>query len=65
MIEIKPVQTKKDKRSFLNFPWKIYKDDPLWVPPLIPERAKVIDPEQGLFFKDGTAPAVLHWKFRV
>ena len=62
MIEIKPVQTKKDKRSFLNFPWKIYKDDPLWVPPLIPERAKVIDPEQGLFFKDGTAELFIAWK---
>ena len=44
MIEIKPVQTKKEKRDFLAFPWTIYKNDPLWVPPLVSERAKVIDP---------------------
>ncbi len=55
MIEIKPVITRKEKRVFLTFPWTIYRNDPLWVPPLVPERAKVIDPKQGLFFKDGTA----------
>ncbi|NTW11984.1 MAG: GNAT family N-acetyltransferase [Anaerolineales bacterium] len=55
MIEIKPVQTNKEKRTFLTFPWRIYKGDPLWVPPILSERARVIDPAQGLFFKDGIA----------
>jgi GNAT superfamily N-acetyltransferase len=62
MIQIKPVQTKEEKRIFLIFPWRIYKDDPLWVPPIIPERAKVIDPRQGLFFKDGSAELFIAWK---
>jgi len=62
MIEIKPVITKKEKHIFLTFPWTIYKSDPLWVPPLLSERAKVIDPEQGLFFKDGTAELFIAWK---
>jgi GNAT superfamily N-acetyltransferase len=62
MIEIKPVQTKKEKHIFLAFPWRIYKKDPIWVPPLVPERAKVIDPKQGLFFKDGTAELFIAWK---
>ncbi|HEY5728746.1 MAG TPA: hypothetical protein VIS72_01750, partial [Anaerolineales bacterium] len=62
MIEIKPVRTKKDRRTFLTFPWTIYRNDPLWVPPLISERAKVIDPERGLFFKDGFAGFFIAWK---
>jgi GNAT superfamily N-acetyltransferase len=62
MIEIQPVQTGKEKRLFLTFPWRIYKGDPLWVPPLIPERAKVVDPEHGLFFKDGTAEFFIAWR---
>lgn len=62
MIEIKPVRTEQDTRLFLTFPWRIYKDDPLWVPPLLSERAKVIDPGQGLFFKDGTAEFFIAWK---
>ncbi len=62
MIEIKPVQTNQEKRTFLTFPWMIYRDDPLWAPPLLAERAKAIDPRQGLFFKDGTADLLLAWK---
>lgn len=33
-IEIKPVETSKDKKCFINLPWTIYKNDPNWVPPL-------------------------------
>ena len=54
-VEMRQVVSKKEKRIFLNFPWRIYKNDPLWVPPLLSEREKTIDPERGLFFKDGTA----------
>jgi len=54
-IEMRGVVTKREKRLFLTFPWRIYKNDLLWVPPLLSERAKVIDPGQGNFFKDGDA----------
>jgi GNAT superfamily N-acetyltransferase len=64
MIEIKPVQTKKEKNIFLTHPWTIYSNDPLWVPPILSERAKVIDPAQGLFFKDGHAELFIAWKDR-
>lgn len=62
MIEIQPVRTKRERNIFLTFPWTIYKDDPLWVPPLLSERARVIDPARGLFFKDGKAEFFLAWK---
>jgi GNAT superfamily N-acetyltransferase len=61
-IEIHPIQTKRERNIFLTFPWTIYKNDPLWVPPILSERAKVIDSEQGLFFKDGDAELFLAWK---
>ena len=28
------VQTRRDKKRFLELPWKLYRDDPLWIPPL-------------------------------
>jgi GNAT superfamily N-acetyltransferase len=62
MIEIKPVVTRRDKRTFLNFPWRIYKNDPLWVPPIISERARLIDPGRGIFYKDGFAELFIVWK---
>lgn len=33
-IEIKPVESARDKKVFVNLPWSIYKNDPNWVPPL-------------------------------
>ncbi|UCH09703.1 MAG: GNAT family N-acetyltransferase [Fidelibacterota bacterium] len=54
-IEVQLVRTARERRALLTFPWRIYRDDPLWVPPLLPERAKVIDPERGVFFQRGAA----------
>ncbi len=62
MIEVKLVITKLERNIFLTFPWRIYKDDPLWVPPLLPERAKVIDPKRGAFFKNGYADLFIAWQ---
>ena len=61
-IEMRKVVTKKEKRVFLTFPWRIYKNDPLWVPPLLSERSKVVDPSQGNFFKDGMAELFIAYK---
>jgi GNAT superfamily N-acetyltransferase len=61
-IEIRTVSSRRERRQFLTFPWKIYQDDPLWVPPLIPERLKVIDPLTGAFFKRGEAEFFSIWK---
>lgn len=41
MITIKEVKTKKDKRIFLNFPLKLYKDNPYFVPPLYMDEKKI------------------------
>ena len=54
-IQVTPVRNARQKRTFLTFPWQIYKGDPLWVPPLLPERRKALDPQRGIFFKDGYA----------
>ena len=61
-VAIRQVSSKREKRIFLTFPWRVYKDDPLWIPPLLPERAKAIDPAQGRFFKDGEAEFFIAWK---
>lgn len=60
-IVVKPVQTKAEKKIFLEFPWRIYQNDPVWVPPLLPERANQIDPDKGVFFKRGKAEFFIAW----
>jgi len=62
MIEIRPANTRRDKHKFLTFPWRIYKNDPLWVPPILSERVKAADPRTGAFFKSGYADFFIAWK---
>ncbi|MBV6397177.1 MAG: hypothetical protein HFACDABA_02782 [Anaerolineales bacterium] len=62
MIQIIPVTTLHERKTFLAFPWRIYKNDPFWVPPLMNARAKTIDPMRGTFFKDGVAEFFLACK---
>ncbi len=61
-IDVRPVCTRRDRRTFLTFPWRIYRHDPLWVPPLLPERARTIDPARGVFFKRGEAEFFIAWR---
>lgn len=61
-IEVRPVYTAAERRTFLRFPWRIYRDDPLWVPPLLPERAATTDPRKGVFFKRGRADFFIAWR---
>ncbi len=61
-IQVRPIQSRREQELFLAFPWRIYKGDPLWVPPLLPERRKVIDPQRGRFFQDGYAELFIAWK---
>ncbi len=61
-ILIRKVGTKNDLDIWLRFPWVIYKDDPLWVPPLLPERRAVLDPERGAFLQRGDADLFLAYK---
>ena len=54
-VEVLPVRSGREKRDFLNFPWRIYRGDPLWVPPLIMDRRQATDPRRGEFFLHGEA----------
>ncbi|MBN1638494.1 MAG: hypothetical protein JW866_05985 [Ignavibacteriales bacterium] len=52
-IEIKKVESKKDLLNFIKFPWKIYKDNPHWVPPLIFDQKKIFNKKINPFFSHG------------
>ncbi|MCX7608327.1 MAG: GNAT family N-acetyltransferase [Anaerolineales bacterium] len=63
-LRIRPVRTWWERETFLTFPWRIYRNDPLWVPPLLSERRARIDPQRGLFFRDGYAEFFIAWQGR-
>jgi hypothetical protein len=51
-ISIEKVEAQHQRRRFATFPWQIYKDDPLWVPPLLPERMKQLQKPPTEMFGD-------------
>jgi len=51
-IEIKTVISKKEFNQFLKFPWKIYKNDKNWVPPLLMEKKEILNKKKNPFFDD-------------
>jgi GNAT superfamily N-acetyltransferase len=54
-IEIRRADSWWQRRRLVTFPWKIYADDPLWIPPLVPDRMKVTSSRRGTFFARGEA----------
>jgi GNAT superfamily N-acetyltransferase len=54
-VEIRKVHTKRDLKEFVRFPWKIYKDDPCWVPPLLLDMKDRLDRRKHPFFEHAEA----------
>jgi GNAT superfamily N-acetyltransferase len=50
-LHIREAKTRRDVRAFAKFPWRVYQDDPLWVPPLISERLDCLNPDENPFYK--------------
>jgi hypothetical protein len=61
-IMISPVQDAAGLEVFMQFPWRIYRQDPYWVPPLLPEQRKFLDQRQGPFFEIGEAQYFLAFR---
>ena len=61
-IDVRPVRTRRERENFLTFPWQIYRDDPLWVPPLLPDLRERVDPGRGVFFHRGEVELFIAWR---
>ncbi len=61
-VRVKPVETRAERRAFLKFPWQIYPGSyPAWVPPLLAEERKRIDPRNP-FFTHGSVQLFLAYR---
>ena len=54
-IEIVPVTTAREQREFMLLPWKIYRGNPHWVPPLIMDLKKIFNKQKHPFFLHSAA----------
>ena len=58
-IEVKPVRSRGDLNAFIKFPWRIYANDPAWVPPLLVERKEFLNRAKHPFYQHGDAALFL------
>lgn len=49
-LVVKPVATARDRKAFTELPFRIYANDPNWVPPLKGEALGLITPEKNSWF---------------
>ena len=62
MITLKEVQSKKDLKAFVKFPFKLYKDSKYWVPPIISQEIKTFNTKENPVFNDAEATLFLAYK---
>lgn len=58
-VEIVEVRNRRDRDRFIAFQWNVYRNDPLWVPPLWMDRRTFFNPAKHPFYKHGTAALFL------
>jgi GNAT superfamily N-acetyltransferase len=61
-LEIRKVQSKRDLKNFILFPWKVYRNDPQWVPPLITEMKDRLNRKKHPFFEHAEADYFLAYR---
>jgi GNAT superfamily N-acetyltransferase len=54
-LEIRPVRTKADRKAFIDFAWRVYRDDAAWVPPLKSEVTGLLTPGENPWFEHARA----------
>ncbi len=59
MIEVDPVRSARHREEFIDFPFRLYRDDPNWVPPLRRDIRELIDPARHPFHEHASVELFL------
>jgi GNAT superfamily N-acetyltransferase len=58
-LTIRPIDSKADRKKFVDLPFRLYQGDPNWVPPLKGEALGLITPEKNGWFSHAEAQLFL------
>jgi GNAT superfamily N-acetyltransferase len=61
-LEIRPVATRKELATFIKLPWRLYRNEPNWVAPLLMDLKKRLDQTKNPFFKHAQAQYFLAYR---
>ena len=55
MVQVKEVTSPSEYKAFVTFPFKLYADNPYWVPPIIKDELETFDKKKNPAFQSATA----------
>jgi GNAT superfamily N-acetyltransferase len=58
-IAIQPVETRSQQKRFIHLPWRIYQDDPCWMPPLIMSQEELLGFRKHPFYERSKSQSFL------
>jgi hypothetical protein len=61
-VEVRPVASKRELKAFMRLPWRLYRNEPHWVPPLLMDLRKRLDRGRNPFFEHAEAEYFLAWR---
>ncbi len=61
-LEVRPVGSKQELDTFIKLPWRLYRNEPNWVPPLLFDRKRFFDRERNPFFRHAEVEFMLAWR---
>ncbi len=50
-LQIRPVMSRVEQKRFIRLPWRIYKDDPCWMPPLVMAQEELLGFRRHPFYE--------------
>jgi GNAT superfamily N-acetyltransferase len=61
-VEVRPVASKRELKAFMRLPWRLYRNEPHWIPPLLMDLRKRLDRKRNPFFEHAEAEYFLAWR---
>ncbi len=61
-VRIVAVENSKGLHRFVEYPFQLYRDEPLWVPPFIEERLDFFNPKKNPFFEHSRSQLYLAYR---
>ena len=54
-MQVRPVQSSPDLKAFIDLPYRLHRDDPVWVPPFRQDVRTLLSKKKNPFFDHGDA----------
>jgi GNAT superfamily N-acetyltransferase len=61
-VQVRAVADKRELNTFIKLPWRIYRNEPRWVAPLLFDRKRFLDRKRNPFFKHAEVELLLAWR---